>query len=779
MEIFTLLKANVRHKKGTFVSIIILMIIISMSFTAIISVKDNCKMSIENALETVNAADLTVYFVNSKLTDDLLSSVKNHPTVKKVVVIPAICSNKAEFGKNTTSENWFLRKLTDEYNILNSDLTAYAKETPKLEKGEMYIPQGVATNLGCAIGDTIKITTFGGEYEFVIKAIIIEPVNGSSTMGWKQVFISDEDFEKLQKDTIANESNGNTSDFRIMQIYKTDNCSLSDKEFKRQLNLDTGVIDNSIGSMKNVQSLYYTNIFPDIILSVLIVFICFLVAIVLIVMGHSISTGIEMDYVNLGILKSQGFTKGRIKIVFILQYLIAEIIGAIIGILLSLPLVLFLGNIFQPITAILAENNVSLVKSLIFIAGVLFVSAVFIFFVTCKVGKISPIKAISGGRSEIYFDSRIKTPISQTLLSPSLALRQFTSNKRRYLGTFIIVSILIFFMITMNILTNAFDSKSAMESMGTIYAECVIRFNQEPDNITIENIEKTIEKYSAIEKKYYCEGCYRSLNGEEFHCTIYKNPEVILVTKGRAPLYDNEIVITEILAEELDIKIGDTVIVSHDNKKAQYLISGFYSSQNDVGLCFAMSSDAAEKIGNVNILYGGYSLSDSSKKDEIVKAINENFSDIAKAESIHDDNMMGVTRFAINIMKAIIFIFSVIFALVVVMMVCTKTFLQERKDIGIYKSLGFTVKKLRLQFAVRFLIISIIGSVIGSLLSFILSGSVLSFVLRQIGITSFVTEFTVNTFVLPVAVICICFFVFAYLVSRKVKKVEIKELITE
>lgn len=54
MEIFTLLKANIRHKKGSFVSIMILMLIVSMSFTAIFSLKDNCINSIEKALDSIN-----------------------------------------------------------------------------------------------------------------------------------------------------------------------------------------------------------------------------------------------------------------------------------------------------------------------------------------------------------------------------------------------------------------------------------------------------------------------------------------------------------------------------------------------------------------------------------------------------------------------------------------------------------------------------------------------------------------------------------------------------
>lgn len=51
MEIFILLKANFRHKKGAFVSIILLMIIISMSLTVILSVQNNCNSSIENAMK--------------------------------------------------------------------------------------------------------------------------------------------------------------------------------------------------------------------------------------------------------------------------------------------------------------------------------------------------------------------------------------------------------------------------------------------------------------------------------------------------------------------------------------------------------------------------------------------------------------------------------------------------------------------------------------------------------------------------------------------------------
>jgi ABC-type antimicrobial peptide transport system permease subunit len=127
----------------------------------------------------------------------------------------------------------------------------------------------------------------------------------------------------------------------------------------------------------------------------------------------------------------------------------------------------------------------------------------------------------------------------------------------------------------------------------------------------------------------------------------------------------------------------------------------------------------------------------------------------------------------------VIYVISVVFSLVVVMMFCKKAFLQERRDIGIYKSMGFTSNVLRLQFAVRFLIVALIGSALGSVLSLCCTGWVLTMVFRLVGISSFIARFTPESFIIPMAIIGVSFFGFAYLASGEIKKVEIKELVME
>lgn len=780
MDIFTLLKANIRYKKGAFISIVLLMMIIAMSLTTILSVKENCTNSHVDMLNEANEGNIIAFIMTRRLTKELLQSAENHPLVDKVEHHAAIVVNQAESEKNSDSNAWFLLKLRNGFKLYTDDLTAYEKDMPSLMKGEIYITQGIATRLECKKGDTIKLSTIAGKYNFKIKGIFAEPMLGSSNIGWKQLFISDADFEQLYLNCKKAETKEQCADAQVVHFYKKDNCKLSDSQFRRKLNLDTGVIDRTVGSLTRDMSMRYTNLFPDIILSVLMVFIIFLFAIVLIVMGHSISTGIEMEYLNLGILKSQGFTRGKIRAVWFLQYFLAQLAGTITGLILTAPLIRKLGNVFQPITGIMPGKDISFLKIVLVILSILIVSGCLIFAITKKLDKISPVKAISGGHSDIYFDSRIKAPICKKGLLASLALRQLTSNKKRYIGTVVIVSILVFFMMTVTILGNIVDSKSAVEAMGVIYTECDIEFKEYPDDKLLKSIEETVEKYSPIEKRYYMNTLNCSVNGEEIHCQIQKNPEVIKAVKGRSPLYDNEINITEILGEELDLKMGDKVTVAYMDKKAEYIISGIYQSMQDVGLEFMISLEGAKKLGISSIVFGGYSLSFPEKAKEAADALNDTYGDILVAEDATEGNVMeGTYVIAINAMKGVIFSFSVLFALLVVIMTCSKIFLQEKNDIGIYKAIGFTSRQLRLQFAFRFLMVALIGSVLGTVLSVLFSDILLNNLLRGIGITNLVARFTTATIIVPAVLISGCFFLFAFFISGKVKRVEAKGLMLE
>lgn len=600
-------------------------------------------------------------------------------------------------------------------------------------------------------------------------------------IGWKQVFVSDEEYQALYDEVKPFETDSHTKLFKAVRVFKADK-ELSDAKFQRELNLETNIISKSAGSLTLEQSQKYTGLFMTIVLDVVLGFVALLFIIVLVIIAHSIRTEIEMDYVNLGILKSQGFTDRGIAKIILMRYFFAEALGMALGIAASIPLERVLGNIFRKVTGILPDHSIAFGGSALIVAGVFILSALIIFISTRRLAKISPVRAISGGREEIYFSSRFTAPITKRGLTASIAYRSFTSAFGKYIGILFIAALLTFFTVTVNVMSSAIGSRQALESMGMFFGDISIRVTDSEGAEHIEDYEKIIEKYSPIEKKYYCSGTYYSLNGESIFCETWLDMTYMPgLLEGRKPKYDNEMIITEQAADALDLKIGDEVTVSGRTKEDKYIITGIYQTGNDTGYAFAMLFEGAKRIGAKYVYNYDMVLTDTSKIDDIAKEINDEYGSIITAsaykyeEDIYNDTLMV----AASAMKKMIYAFSGIFALVAVIMVCSKSFMQERTDLGIYKAMGFTSRRLRRQFAVRFLIISLIGSVFGALAGAFFSGDVLNLIFSLFGINNVTQNNSPLTFITAAAFVCISTAVFAYLTSGKIKKIEVRELITE
>lgn len=782
MEILTLLKANIRHKKGAFLCTLILTFVIVATAVTVLGVRNNYFTALDNAHEYSEVGNSNVFIADRLLTDELLKSVEENKSVASVKIYDAIASkhsNKA--GRKEDNNEYFVQKMRDGFKLYNKQEDAFEDKIPELKKGEIYLPLGLKSKLSCNIGDTIEVGMSDRTYNFKIKGFLQEPTMGAMMMGWKQVFVSDEQYDEIKDSCAKYETDTYTCFYKLLRIYKSDQ-SISDAKFQRELNLETGIISNAVGSLTMEQSKRYTGLFLEIITGVMLGFVAVLFFIVLVVIGHGIKTEIEIDYVNLGILKSQGFDNGKITLLIVLRNILGEIAGIVAGILVGIPLEDYLSRVFLPITAIMPDDSFAFIQILVLVAGILFLSVLLIIMCTRKVTNISPIRAISGGKNEVYFSSRLNAKISPKLLLSSLAVRNFTSNVRRYMGVIFIMALLTFFTVTVNIMADAIKSRTSLEAMGYIMPDLSINFTADQAHEHIEDFEKIVEKYTDISTKYYMRTEYLSLNGENLYAEIYKEPKVIPgLVKGRLPLYENEVVITEMVADLLELKMGDEVSVRGKNDSATYIISGIYQTPSDSGMAFAMSFDAAKKIGIDKFPYMGMVLENSSANKKIAKELNSKYGDIIIAEAI--DAALGTYEDTFELgafaMQIMIYVFSVVFALVTVIMVCSKAFAQERIDIGIYKAMGFTTNQLRLQFAIRFLVLSAIGGVIGAVAGALFSDDVLNIVFGLFGISKVVSDNTVLTFATAIGMICICVFIFAYVVSGKIKRVEIKELVID
>lgn len=784
MEILTLLKANIRKKSGTFFSILLLTALVCATMTTIFSVRTNYSTAIDNAIAYARCGDVTLVIRNQLLTKELKSDIENHPLVNQVQYYDAIYTHGLHCGDVHNTNSQYMMEMRDGLHLLNENLDGYAPEIPSLQKGEIYLPLILKDNPSCKVGDTITVDLFQGDTaEFIVKGFVEEVIFGSMEIGTKQIFVSHEDYERILTAGKVLAGRDALLETTILTIHQQTDSTLTAPEFQRQLNLDTGILAYAMNSLSIDMSAYYTSLRLDTIMNIIMVFALLLFLVVPIVISHNIETELELEYTTLGILKAQGFTSDKIRLLFSLQYILAQFIGILLGSVVSLPLERAISLSCMSITGLLPVKGLALDKYLLFAVAILIVSLLLIYIKTIKLSKISPVRAISGGRAEIFFQSRFHLPINGTCLTATLSLRQFTSAFKHYIGSILIVGLLTFCMITTNLIGNMMGSRTALDAMGLTIPDLSIYYRQSTyTNITWDMLDEIVLAHTDVAKKNSHIRTYASLNGEELICEIYEFPGAVSgIISGRAPLYDNELLITKAVADLLDLQIGDEVTVSSYTAENPYLVSGIYQGNHKSGQMFLMNFLGAKRSDiDTAHAYRYYLVEDKSVLPKIADEITQKYGRTLTVEATPEgDSFMTYYKSIITLLKTIIYSFSLIFALVVVRMVCTQTFLQERTDIGIYKAVGFTSHRLRLQFAVRFFIVAILGSLLGIGLSIVFSSPLLGMLFSVIGLPKVVVEYTVTSLLVPALAISVSFFLFAYLASGKIRRVLIRELVTE
>lgn len=117
-----------------------------------------------------------------------------------------------------------------------------------------------------------------------------------------------------------------------------------------------------------------------------------------------------------------------------------------------------------------------------------------------------------------------------------------------------------------------------------------------------------------------------------------------------------------------------------------------------------------------------------------------------------------------------------LFVLIVVLMAGGRILAAEQKDLGIYKSMGCSVKMLRVTFSLRFGIVASIGAAGGTVLAAILTDSFVSAVMRLAGISNFASRPDLSNIVLPGLIVVLLFLGCSYLAAGRIKKADMAVL---
>lgn len=781
-SVLSLVKNNIRYKTGAFKSVIILMAIIVFSYSCSVSNSKNLDEYLNKSLDHYSVGDLVMTFKGSEIPQRVIDGLSSNENVSSyraddMLYVAMECFAN---GKEQDFETRLI-KQKNEIKVFKDSEDEFYDQPPELSEGEVYISYCFHKLYNIQQGDKLEIQTSPKTREtFTIKGYVEDPIYGTSLVAYENFYIHPNDWERIS-DGIKNGSVNENYIYNTKMLHIFKSGDIKDFKLVKQLNDECGLVDESMLYVTRSELESYTELYADVGTSLLYAFVGLLAVVIGLMMLNSINSTVEMQYVDLGILKSQGFTVWQIRLSYLIQYVIALVVGTVLGLIISVPVLRVMGKLFMTVTGIWTDCSIDFLSNIIIALIIIAVFVVFIFFATRKLARISPVNALNNAHKDVHFTGRLNVPMKQGSLSFTMSLRALTSGLRHYIFVFLITVLLMFFMVTIFNLTNGIDFGEMFGyNWSDISAKLFNEFEQD-DMRNMRNKLTELDPKAEVDFVAYTDNILADdvLYGSTATDNLERYYKPI---RGKLAEYDNEVVVTKIVARELEKDVGDTITVSNSGNKQEYTIVGVIQSTSQAGRLFCMTLDGAKKIGIRPFLSNIY-IDNKDNAENIANALNKDLGDklfakVSNKTTVYESTEDLVNMFLVIIIAIVVGV-SAVFLLVAVSLLCKVTFLRERTDIGIFKATGFTTGNLRAQFSIRFLIIGILGCLVGTGIAIAATNPLLSMLMSIVGMTDFMHSLTVIEVLIPAAVICACFAGFSYMSSKRIKSVQTTELICE
>lgn len=783
MEYKILLKANLKRHRASLIGIFILILIVSLALNAVLSVLANSESYIQSEITRAGFGELTAWVSDVPDTEVLAEDIEGLWNIERVETQGLIYSDYTINGQESDSEGQLitLEVADNRYKFFTDDLLGYREHTPTISSGEVYISPALVSMFGVQIGDKISfpIARQGENVVLTVKGYYEDPFMGSSMIGMKCFLICAEDRDEILQTIQDAGIDALARDGAMLHIFTESISEVPISELVSILNENTNLPQYTEFVHSKSAIADFMLVLQNAFGSILIAFVIVLLFVVIIVLRFNIDSGIESDFVNMGILKTVGFTSKNLRQMQLIQYLIVILSGMLFGGILALPLNSFMSRVTLTTTGFLIPEKIPIVECFSSFGIVLMMLIWFIVIKTCKIGRITPLKAIRGETEKIQFNPQKSLVIYGKGLCVRLTIRQLALGQRKYMGACLIAVLLVFFASVagrMDAWLGA-DGKGMMDAFNPADHDIGV---QATGDLTLEETENIVRAYTSITDSYLLAMPSVTVNGTPYTANVISEPKRFHILQGSTCKADYEIVLTEIVATDLGVSVGSTLTVGAGENSQEYIVSGIYQCANDMGNNIGMSREGYLKIGqdDTHIWCYHYFLNDSSQKTAITEALEDAYGGDVH---VHENSWPGLSGIISAMQALLTFMYSLtaIFILVVTIMTGSKILLAEQKDMAIYKTIGFSSGRLRLTFSLRFGIIATIGSVIGIFLAMFLTDPIVSSVMKLCGISNFASSPSIGGALLPAVVVILLFIGFAYLASVKIKKSYVTILIAE
>ena len=657
-------------------------------------------------------------------------------------------------------------------------------EITEVKDGEVYVRQSLLDNSNAKIGDKVELTAGDITRTFTVKDSLKDAILGSRMMGNTRFLISENDYKAFEK----------VEPLQPYLIYLSFIDTSDVPALEKALTACDAMAFSGDRSL-----LQFTYIMEMIIAGILLIVSIALILIAIVILRFTISFTLSEEYRQIGIMKAIGITNGKIRSLYLIKYLAISIIGAIVGLALSFPFGSMLLKMVSQ--SILMDSAGGVLLSILCAISVVGIIVLFCYVSTRKVKKFTPVDAIrSGTTGERYKKKGIiklgKKPVSPVFF---MAVNDILSSPKRFL-------IMLFtFFIGISMLMIGLNISSTMKSgklLGWInMAECdaaVVESGAIEKYMVPDGREKLNNKIAEVESDLAEKGweadCFVEtisnvvvVKGDTELKThgvegVNMTPDEYLYLEGTAPQNKHEIAMSYVVADKLNVAIGDTVTVKTLDGETECMITATYQTMMSMGdniRLYPGQTFSFKNLAGINDFqirfHDNPSAAEIERRIEIIKGMYPD-DKVMNAGDYVDYCVGGVGGMMDGVTGLLLPIIILIDILVAVLM--EKSFLtKERGEIAMLKSIGFKNRSIILWQTLRIAIVMIAAVLLSVALADPIGKLATGGVFRMMGAKNIIFDTDVlKTYIIYPAIVLAATVFSVFLTALGIRKVNSNEI---
>lgn len=584
-------------------------------------------------------------------------------------------------------------------------------EIIQVSDGEIYVPVCYRQEYDLLVGKNVQI----GENSFIIAGFLRDSQMNSMMASSKRFLVSQSDYERLKE--------AGSQEYLIeFLLQEGAEVNVFATEYT-----DAGLPSNGPAITKPL--ICMMNALSD----GLMILVILLVSVVLLLISmlcirFTLLTQLEADRKEIGMLKVIGISKGDIRQLYNLKFLVLSGLGAVVGLLLAL---LVKNTISAQMQELYGASKNGLLGFLAAFAGVALTEGILLLSVRRTIKcteKLSAVEVLTGQYREKKSEKRQP-------LSP------------QYLIIVLVIGLGIFMMILPQNLLSTISSPHFVTYMGIGDGEIRLDIRQTEDIVVkTKQVAKLLDADEQVERSVtlrtvscwvvLSNGSHTSLQVEQGNHTTFP----VTYAEGESPKEKNEIALSYLCADELGLSVGDKLLLSIHENTQEYTVCGIYSDITNGGKTAKASCLHDDGTLMWSVFY--VSLKDGAVKDQWLSEYTKILSDSGisvKAVDIQEyvDDTYGQTIREIRMAARVAALAATLVMFVVVVLFTRLLIAKDRYDISLRKAIGFTGRDIKGMYLLGYLPVLLAGILVGILFGNLLGEKLAGVLLKTLGATGF------------------------------------------